>query len=178
MDSAKEKQKNILIGQGLGSLVAARFYQEYLKTEWCLHGMILSSLPLRPNLEFPEWILSSVNSIKGPLARIRLPIKWTDSKLKDPLTVKNIPISTIREILKTASNIKSSCYFINIPTLFLVGERSKSANNQAIKLFSKGIPKKFTEFKCYKNSGHDLFNDLDRDKIYRDLYNWINNYFL
>ena len=180
---------NILIGQGLGALIGMRFFQEDFHSHIDLEGMILSGLPVKLNLELPDWVIKILKSIKSSISHIRIPLKLDgfqlthDIKLaksynSDPLIHQNIPISTIREVMNASSQIRTAGYFINIPTLFLVGEKDKLINTETVRLFYKGAPKEICDYKTYSNSGHDLFNDLDRDKICDDLYTWIMRHFI
>lgn len=180
---------NILVGQGLGALIGVRYFQEDFHSHIDLEGMILASLPVKLNLELPDWIINFLKGIKSNISHVRLPLKLDGFQLThdielakkyntDPLIHQNIPVSTIREIMNASSHIRTAGYFINIPTLFLVGEKDKLINTEKVRLFYKGAPKNLCQFRKYPNSGHDIFNDLDRDKIYLDLYNWIKAYFL
>jgi lysophospholipase len=181
--------QNILVGQGMGALLGMRYFQQDVADFHKIHGLVLSNLPVKLNIDFPEWILKILKKFKNSFSHIRIPLKLDGFQLthdielaksynSDPLINQNIPVSTIREVLSNSLKIRTSCYFINIPTLVLVGEKGKLINVDSTRLFFKGMPKGLSSFFSYPNSGHDLFNDLDRDIIYNDLYNWINTYYL
>ncbi|MBT7610608.1 MAG: hypothetical protein HN576_12685 [Bacteriovoracaceae bacterium] len=181
--------RNILVGQGMGALIGMRYFQDDVSTNQKLDGLILSNLPVKLNVDFPEWILTILKKFKNTFSHIRIPLKLDgyqlahDSNLakaynSDPLINQNIPISTIREVLANTLKVRTACYFINIPTLVLVGQKGKLINIESTRLFYKGMPKDKSTYRSYPNSGHDLFNDLDRELIYNDLYNWINVHYL
>ena len=179
----------ILVGQGMGALLGVRYFQEDFKNHKNLDGLVLSNLPVKLNVDFPEWILTILKKFKNSFSHIRVPLRLDGYQLthdidlakaynSDPLINQNIPISTIREVLANSLKIRTSCYFVNIPILFLVGEKGKLINIESTRLYYKGTPKELSSYHSYSHSGHDLFNDLDRDIIYNDLYNWINNHYM
>ncbi len=179
------KLDNIIVGQGLGALIGIKLFQEDCYNKGTLSGMIFSNLPTHINLNFPEWSMKILKRFKSSLGKIRMPLPLLGAEFghergldSDPLINKNLPISTIKEILKASLSIRSACYFINLPTLFLIGEQGKLVNVESLKLLCKGAPKALCESQVYQNSGHDLFNDLDRDIVQIDIYNWIKTNFL
>jgi lysophospholipase len=188
LDIGEYKPKHVLVGQGMGALIGMRYFQEDVAVSQKLAGLVLSNLPVKLNVDFPEWILTILKKFKNSFSHIRIPLKLDgyqlthDSELaksynSDPLINQNIPISTIREVLANTLKIRTACYFINIPTLVLVGLKGKLINIESTRLFYKGMPKDICRYHSYENSGHDLFNDLDRELIYNDLYNWINTHY-
>ena len=77
---------------------------------------------------------------------------------------------SINELLK---RIKYSSYFINVPVLYIIGEEDKIVDLDISRLFSSSIDGNLLMLKNYKNLGHEVFNELERDIVFKDIKKWI-----
>lgn len=180
---------NILLGNGMGALLALRYFQEYthrIKIE--LSGLILSNPLIKLQIDIPRWGEFLMKGWQKTFTHVLFPYRFDgyhlcqDAELaksynSDPLINHNVSMGVIREIFNVSREIRTTSYFLDIPTLFLVGEKNHLINHESVKLFFKGAPRKLSQLENYRNSGHDLFNDLERDKVFHDVYTWLNNHF-
>jgi alpha-beta hydrolase superfamily lysophospholipase len=179
--------KKILIGQGLGGLVALSYIQKYEMTARTqISSVVLSNPLLYLNIEedsYYEKILKKLNKYAG---KIRFPyhIKGSDlsndrkrveSYNSDPLINHYISISLVEEIIKKSKQLLDYSYFLDIPLLMLLSKDDFLVNWGKCSLFMKGMPKHLASECIYSHSKHDLFNEKNRDKVFKDIYNWIEN---
>ncbi|PIK16481.1 alpha/beta fold hydrolase [Halobacteriovorax sp. JY17] len=177
--------KKVLIGQGLGGLVALSYIQKYeLIARTQISSVILSNPLLYLNIEiynFYESVLKKINQFAG---KIRFPYKikggdLTSDRIRiesynsDPLINHYMSISLVEEIVRKSKQLLDYSYFLDVPLLMLLGKNDFLVNWSKCSLFMKGMPKQLASECMYAHSGHDLFNEKNRDKVFNDIYNWI-----
>lgn len=181
---------NIILGNGMGSLLALRYFQEYAhKVRSELSGLILSNPLIKLQIDIPKWGGFLMKGWQKTFTHVRFPYRFNGHDLcydterakhynSDPLVNHQVSMGIIREIFNVSRDIRTASYFLDIPTMFLVGERNHLIDLESVRLFYKGAPRKLSSFHSYQRSGHDLFNDLERDKVHQDIYNWLKKYYL
>ncbi|MCO4792137.1 MAG: alpha/beta fold hydrolase [Bacteriovoracaceae bacterium] len=183
------KISNILVGNGMGALLALRYFQEYahkIKTE--LSGLIISNPLIKLQIDIPKWGGFLMKGWQKTFTHVRFPYRFNGYDLckdsvmakaynSDPMINHQVSMGIIREIFNVSREIRTASYFLNIPTLFQVGEQNHLIDQNTVKLFYKGAPRSLSCFHSYERSGHDLYNDLDRDKAFLDIYNWLREHF-
>ncbi len=65
-----------------------------------------------------------------------------------------------------------------LPVIFLSGDKDPVGNNgkgvlKAVQ-FYKNVGMKNIEYNLYKDARHEILNEINRDKVYEDILNWIN----
>ncbi len=177
--------KKILVGQGLGGLIALSYIQKYEnEAKERISSVVLSNPLLYLKIDVHvlyEKMLKKINRYAG---KIRFPYRIKGSDLtqdririesynSDPLINHYMSISLIEEIVRKSNQLLDYSYFLDIPLLMLLSKNDFLVNWQKCSLFMKGMPKKLANECLYAHSGHDLFNEKNRDKVFNDIYNWI-----
>ena len=177
--------KKVLIGQGLGGLIALSYIQKYeniARTQ--ISSVVLSNPLLYLNIDIHniyETILKRINKYAG---KLRFPYRVKGSDLtsdrvriesynSDPLINHYMSIAQVEEIVRKSRQLLDYSYFLDVPLLMLLGKNDFLLNWKKCSLFMKGMPKELANERLYSHSGHDLFNEKNRDKVFNDIYNWI-----
>ena len=174
----------ILLGHGMGALVCLSLIQRHNFPQIDPKGLILSNPLIRLKIDLPRWADFLFDHWHDSLSKLRLPynidgyqigadIRKAGEFNADPLIIHQISAGLYKEILKNSHALRTSSYFLNLPTLLLLGERDPLCDVEATKLFYKSMPKETSELISYPHAKHDLFNEVGRDKLFSDVYNWI-----
>lgn len=189
ISTSKEKNpKNniILLGHGLGALICLKLYQHHIHLlDTKLQGLILSNPCLKLKIETPLWLRYLSKSNFKFYHQMKLPLTICGHDLtndkhlaekynSDPLVTQYLTIGLYRELIENSTILRTSSYFIDIPTLVLIGEKDSLCDHDMTKLFQKGMPKNKSTLINYKNMKHDLFNEDGREIVFRDVERWLN----
>ena len=189
--SGKLNDKWILLGHGLGGLVALDLLNRFQESvEDRIDGLILSNFVLHFDssfLNFEERLLSEGSGIRKLLAHSRpMRLKSSSEFLsdahdileyeQDPLIIHRPTFRSIRETQKKISNIYQDSYFLGKPMLILNSESDTVAKSSNIDHFARGIKKDLLTEKKYSLMKHDLYNERDKEIIFQDIMDWIKKY--
>ncbi|MDX1476666.1 MAG: alpha/beta hydrolase [Saprospiraceae bacterium] len=100
-------RRNILVGHSLGSSIIARYAMDYPDE---VHGLVLISAPIDPDLEPPNWWRYLLDF---PLIRVAVP---------RPLAISNAELLPLKEELRTCLPHWSA---IRCPVYFVHGDRDQ-----------------------------------------------------
>ncbi|MEE3079198.1 MAG: alpha/beta fold hydrolase [Bdellovibrionota bacterium] len=178
MDNYKEK-KVFLCGHGLGALICMSLDQIYSHVE----GMILIN-PAIQYRDLPDLGLKKILGKRSLLDKFKIPLPSGIDALSneqvvvsnnkhDPLVNKKMTVGMYRSINELLKRIKYSSYFINVPVLYIIGEEDKIVDLDISRLFSSSIDGNLLMLKNYKNLGHEVFNELEKDIVFKDIKKWI-----
>lgn len=178
------KCKNFLLGHSMGGLVTLDLLLHDGVQNLGIDGVILSNPCIRVKQEVPKIYQKTMEGMGAYVSKLRLPSIYTgedltsDLKLAqdfdaDPLIPKFTTVSLLLEILKTSKNIRSLSYFLNIPTLFLIGGQDEITCPETTILFAGGISPDIATILHYPQLRHELFNEIDRRKVFHDVSLWL-----
>ncbi|ATH08835.1 lysophospholipase [Halobacteriovorax marinus] len=186
-DDESFETKKVLIGQGLGGLIALSYVQKYEQiAREHISSIVLSNPLLYLNIEVHELYESILKKINKYAGKVRFPYKIKGSDLStdrvriesynsDPLINHYMSISLVEEIVKKSKQLLDYSYFLDMPLLMLLSKQDFLVNWSKSSLFMKGMPKSLASERVYPHSAHDLFNEKNRDKVFNDIYNWISD---
>ena len=178
MENYKDK-KIFLCGHGLGSLICMSIDQIYSRLE----GMILVN-PVIQYKDLPDLGMKGFLGKKSLLDKFKISLPSGLDALSseqnvvrvnkhDPLVNKKMTLGMYRSINELLKRIKYSSYFINVPVLYIIGEEDKVVDLDISKLFSSSIDGNLLMLKKYNNLGHEIFNELENDLVFKDIKQWI-----
>ncbi len=171
----------ILYGHGLGGNIITNCV---ISNKVNVAGLIIAS----PWFEFAlhpsriKFILAGIvkNIIPGLITRTGLNAvhlsRNTDvvrGYVNDPLVHDKISLRLLFEIVTAGQKALKSIYKINIPILVMHGTLDKVTSCRASEVFTMNTSEK-TTFKEWEGNFHELHNDLDADKVFRYVLNWLN----
>ena len=177
-----------LLGAGLGGNVALdlMFQKEFLLEER-IKSLILINPLLKLKVDYPKWTKKIVRNFPSLLERARFPIRFNYHRFctdyqhaqkvnADALIPHDISFRSVVELLETNNRLKSLSYFIKKPTFILLSEKGHICNNEYIKVYAKGIEKKYLQIIEYSNAYHDLIHDKKAGFVKEDILKWLKKY--
>lgn len=185
VESKFQYQKLFVIAQGMGGLVALNLAHKLRKIS--IDGAILSNPLVHFQFEPPSWVFSSLKDYVSHILKLKMPFSLDGFSMtrdrekaseynKDPLIVRRVSLGLAKEIIISGQNLRKTSYFIDLPCLFLISGQGHLVDPVKARLFFKGMPKGKSRIKVYDESFHDLFNDLNRNSVYHDIKDWINEF--
>ena len=174
-----EKKKVFLCGHGLGALICMSLDRYYSK----LSGMIV----VNPIIQYKNFNELGIHKLLGKKSlfdkiKISLPnrielLSNERSVLRsfhhDPLINKKMTLGMFRSINELLNRIKYSSYFISIPVLYIIGEEDNIVDLGTSELFSSSIDGNLLILKKYSSLGHEVFNEMERELVFKDICNWL-----
>ena len=190
LQTENQKTPIVLLGSGLGAVVAVKLHQMFfhLLLE-PIKGFVLANPALKLKWDIPNWLKSFTYQIEGTLGKIKLPYRLEGHELTkdeamaeeyngDPLINHSITLSLYKELSHSGKIVRTSSYFLDVPTLTLISGDDIFYEQRSTRLFEKGIGKSLSNLIEYPDAKHDLFNEICREKVFGDVYNWLNQHFL
>jgi lysophospholipase len=174
-----------LVGAGLGATVLLKLEDQFFhRFRRRPKGLVLSNPLLKMNIETPTIGQPMMDFFSGSLAKIKLPWRIKGDYLThdytlseqfdlDPLTQRSITLATYNQLLLNSQLMRTSAYFLDVPTLLLLSADDEFLDQDVSKLFARGFNREVGKLIEYSQSKHDLFNEVDREKVFSDVYNWI-----
>jgi len=179
----------ILLGHSAGGLIVylmqARAYPglEPLKVD----GLAFSSPAFRVSMEIPLWKKGISKLIsKTPLSKFLIPTGFIQehishdelevAKLKrDNLTLDRITPKLWESYMDAMGLARSTRLSSEVPLLFQVAGSDQIADFEVSEIIFEKIecPKK--KWHLYPEDYHEIFNEMDREKVFSDLAEWIKN---
>jgi len=167
-----------LVGHSMGGLVAAAYARERRPE---LTGLVLSGVPVRigdgisplrvravrclrcvaPRLSFdsgldPEWLCSDPAVVRA--------------YREDPLVERRITASLAIELIEASERTAAGAGDIRLPGLVLQGSEDLLCPAAKSAAFAQAIPQ--ARFKLYADMRHEIFNEPDGERVFRDLLEW------
>ena len=170
-----------LIGHSLGGLV---ILYSLLSYPYDVQGVVLSNPVLKIDVTVPLWKRLSVNLLSRwlPIVTLHNEIDFKaltrDQKMLDALNIdvyvhQRISGRFYTEMLRAMEFVYRQSFQISLPLLFLVGSEDKVVNPQMSYDFFKHIESKDKDLKIYKGYYHEIFNDIGREAVFKDLNQWL-----
>nr|MDO8098541.1 lysophospholipase [Candidatus Njordarchaeota archaeon] len=182
MVRAWEKGKKVfLLGHSLGGTISIAYALSHPKR---IDGMILSSPGLRPAVEVPPEFMKTVMEFSKSNPTQELPneidpyVLSHDKEVcekysKDPLVFKTVTARFGAEFLVTTKRLMEGAGKLRVPTLLLVGGDDKLVDPEGSKEFARKVILKDFEIKVYDGFFHELFNEVEKEKVFRDVDGWL-----
>ncbi|MBI3229740.1 MAG: lysophospholipase [Burkholderiales bacterium] len=169
----------ILFGHSMGGLFAARFALEQRSR---LHAVILSSPALAVFMAGWQRKLFAVMQRLAPSLGLptSLPVKYLshDAKVvrdyqQDPLIHGRISANTMRRILAAIEYCHHHACELNIPCCLMVAGADRLVNPEGSFRFHPALPKQLATLFVYPTMYHEIFNEVESDKVFADLRAWL-----
>ncbi|MDR5751244.1 MULTISPECIES: alpha/beta hydrolase [unclassified Caballeronia] len=171
-----------LMGHSMGGAVAALYVAERAQKRK-LAGLILSSAALEPGHDVPRWKLA-MGRLVSRLAP-RAPALTIDPALlsrapgvveanrRDPLVHHGaIPARTGAQIVAAMARIAAKRASITLPVLIFHGTADKLTEPAGSRTFDANVGSTDSMLFMFDGSYHETLNDLDRDRVIRELVEW------
>lgn len=170
-----------LVGHSMGGLIAAAFAAERAPR---IEGLVLSGPALEPvgaPGAFAGAVLGALRRV-APRAGAQRPLEpqalASDPAVgrayrEDPLVHQFITLSLASELLAAAERTRGAGARIELPTLLLHGADDTLCRPAGSLELARGIGSERARVEIYPGLRHEVFNEAERERVYRDLQGWI-----
>lgn len=174
-------KKLFLIGHSLGGLTAALYALKYQES---LSGVILLSPALNITIEVP-----AIKKTLGKLLYDVFPSLTMDNEIdpyllshdyttireykEDKLVHYKVSLRLYREARIAMVNARRSAKNLRLPLLVMHGGDDKLVSPKASEHFVERAGSSDKQFKLYEGYYHELHHEVGKDKVYRDIENWL-----
>lgn len=169
-----------ILGHSLGGLVTLRYALEHHENDPQPGAIALSSPALGISVAVPPAKDLAARFIKKiwPSMTMYNEINYNDltrdpeflnTYAKDSLRHDKISPALYLGMLDTMSMVVKSGEKIKTPVIIQAAGHEKIVSLEATKQFYESIGSENKKLVVYEDSYHEIFNDLDRDKVFRDL---------
>jgi alpha-beta hydrolase superfamily lysophospholipase len=171
----------VLFGHSLGGLVTAA---SLVANPTGVLAAVLSSSAMQSPSKAWERILSKVVTAVNPSGDMPLPRPGEEALTRDLELLKLIAADdrmyhgkarnlVAKTVLELSDFVWSKIDSWQTPTLIIHGDKDLSTNHlQSIALMD-AIPAKDKTLKIYPGGFHELLNDLEKDKVEADVFDWL-----
>lgn len=176
-----EKNKIFMIGHSMGGQILLNFLGEYQPE---IQGFISASANIKVGIKIP-WIKKIAATLVSRFyPRLQLPNEidpvWISrdraevrAYKRDPLVTKWSTLGLIVEMLENQKSIYNHADNIQLPALVIHGNDDKICSVEGSEEFYKKLASKDKTLIIYDGGYHELFNDIDKEKVFADMYHWL-----
>lgn len=180
-----EKTKTIILAHSLGGLISlSAILDTNYKFSFDIKGMIFSSPCIRPRVMLPLLSKPLLDGMNQFTPKFHLPLIYRGAELTkdplrandfdaDPLISKFMCVRMAKEIIEASNKIIGLSYYSKTSCLFLVAGDDKIVDSEATMLFAQGMEKEKVELVGYPGRYHELWNEGNRQDIFKTMKNWI-----
>jgi acylglycerol lipase len=171
-----------LMGHSMGGTVAALYAAESTRARK-LAGLILSSPALKIGADTPRWkakLMRFVGMIAPTLAAFSIDPALlsrapgvVDAYRRDPLVLHGaVPARTASQILAGMERVAAKRGAIALPLYVFHGSNDAVCDPAGSREFEANAGSTDSTLAIYEGSVHETLNDLDRDRVIRELIDW------
>lgn len=180
--SRSDAPRLFLIGHSMGGLVTLRYLAQHSSD--VIAGAVISAPLLALAVEAPAYklLIARVSARLAP--RMRMDNEIDPMVLSrdpgvgrayadDPLVHHLVSARWFAEATRAMEEVKEQANRITLPILVMHGTADRLANNQATKAFFEKIASDDKELILYKDYYHELFNEPEKEEIYKRVTDWL-----
>jgi len=162
----KKVRKIYIVGQSMGAALAL-----HLAAHYEVDGIVA----LAPGLYLKKKRAHLINPLL-PFLRYYYKSSGSDIKSKVPtLSYNKIPLRAIREMLKLFDHLKQDLPDIYSPTLIIYSAQDHVVDSRSATTIYERISAKDKRILRLENSYHVITLDLEKDKVFREVENFISH---
>lgn len=172
-----ENVENILLGHSMGGLIG----HMYVVSNPLISRFISSGAPtdflkkVKPFKIIPYQPIGFLN-VKNKFANGELSndLKVEEDYTNDPLVLKTYKIKLAGEMFVSGVKyLHKNLAYHQTPTLFLHGKDDPIVPVEISENLFKKLNKKEDKLIIYENMKHEILNELEKERVYDDIINWI-----
>ncbi len=173
-------KKIFILGHSMGGLIVDMYAVKYQDVD----GVIASAAPsnfIKDVLPFRfigykwlGWAAKKTNFADDQLSRIK---SVEDEYVADPLNLKKFYFSLAGNMFVGGVRfLNRHIDKFDVPVLFMHGGTDKIVPTEFSERMYNLVPSKDKQLKIYPESYHEIFNDLDKEKAFADLTQWLDEH--
>jgi alpha-beta hydrolase superfamily lysophospholipase len=93
--------------------------------------------------------------------------------LEDPLVTRRMTISLAAELLDAVTATSPRAEDVAVPLLMLHGEEDPLCPAEGSRSFFAGVVTAGSKLRIYPKLRHEIFNEPERETVYRDILEWL-----
>ncbi len=172
-------KQQLLLGHSMGGLFAA---QIALSATHLVDGLVLSAPALAIYMNVIERTLLKVLSSIAPGLTLSNGLKTqylshdtevVTSYRNDDLVHDRISARLLNSMLEAMASVQAHAPSLNLPTLLLVAGEDKLVDSSGSLAFAQACPSDYLRLHSYETLYHEIFNELDSEKVFNDLGAWL-----
>jgi Lysophospholipase len=176
------EKKVFLLGHSMGGLIAVHT-AGVLGDK--INGLITSGAAVQLETSTRDRIMVSLMSKIAPKSRVKLPVKVeclsTDPEvgkryIEDPLVLKEVTMKLLFEFSRGVLGARDAIQKIRVPALVMHGSRDCLVPVEASKMLFEGLGVQDKTLKIYDGMLHEIFNEVEKEKVFRDLADWLSKH--
>lgn len=170
-----------LVGHSFGGQVVLNFLVRYAKG---VRGVILSSPNIQLSLPVPTWKKRVADWVQHSVGHLRLGHAINPKDLshdaavvtayeEDPLVFSHVTARLGAIIMHNLEIMMALAPRIHLPALFLHAGQDVICSPEGTKAFYVRVPVSKKRLIIYDDLYHELFNELDRERVFADMAHWL-----
>ncbi len=177
--------KNFILAHSLGGLIClTKILDPAYGYSFPVEGLIFSSPCIRPKKVLGSMSLPILEKLNQFMPKLRIPMIYSGKDLTrdserandfdtDPLIPKYMSVRMAKEIMDASDKMTGLSYYLKISSLFLISGSDRIVDPVSTLLFSRGVDKQLAEIVQYPDHYHELWNEIDRQDIFKKMKYWI-----
>ena len=186
-ESGRLKNDFALVGHSMGGLITLKYILDH-RAPANLKAVVLSSPLMAIAVPVPPVKSVAAKVLLRLMPKVTLfnEIKY-DELSRDLSRVKAYPNDPLRHdkispglyfgMLETMTEVIARAEHLRIPLLIVAAGKDKIVSTRATEEFFDKIGTQRKMLKIYPDSYHEIFNDLDRDEVFRDMHAFLSQIF-
>jgi alpha-beta hydrolase superfamily lysophospholipase len=147
-------------------------------------AVVLSSSAIQAPSKLWERLLSKVATAINPSGEIPVPRPGEEALTRDLELLKVIAADdqmyhgkarnlVAKTVLELSDFVWSKVSSWQVPTLLIHGDKDLSTDHKQSIAIAKAMPAKDKTLRIYEGGYHELLNDLEKDKVEAELFDWL-----
>lgn len=171
----------VLFGHSLGGLVTAA---STIANQGAIAAVVLSSSAMQAPSKAWERALSKVATALNPAGEIPLPRPGEEALTRDLELLKVIAKDermfhgkarnlVAKTVLELSDFVWGKISSWQVPTLIIHGDKDLSTDHRQSIALAEAIPASDKYLRIYPGGFHELLNDLEKDLVEQELFDWL-----
>ena len=175
-------KKVFLLGHGMGGLIAVHAAGALGDR---ISGLVTSGAAVQLEASLRDRVTVSLMSRMAPKTRVKLPVKVeclsTDPEVgrkyaEDPLVLKEVTVKLLFEFSRGVLGAEKAIQRIRVPALVMHGSKDCIVPAEASRMLFEGLGVEDKTLRIYEGMLHEIFNEAEREKVFKDLADWLNKH--
>lgn len=175
------KSRVVLIGHSLGGLIALAYA---LENQGMLAGVVASGPALKFKVQVP-WIKAFLGKTLSRIlpaltmdngldpAHLSHDPKVVQDYIQDPLVHKKVSARWFTEVNARMEWALAQAHQLSLPVLLIHGSDDQLTDPRATETFAQKVGSTRKKLIIYPGFYHESFNEVEKEKVLRDLENWL-----
>ena len=177
--------ERVLLGHSHGGLLALRYLMQESGHQPA--ALVLSSPFLGIAVAVPRWKAALGRSLSRfkpdfslptdlPASHLSKDQSVVDAYVKDPLVHAAASARWFTEVQEAQADALRRAHQVKLPTLVMQGGDDKIVDIGATRRAAEGLGSADKEYIEYPGLRHEIFNEVERDKVLRDMQRWLSQH--